>query len=310
MGGFAFGGIGQTYGVVCCLLSWTSLAACKVSGELIKCVAVAAITLAAWTMPLCATGVLPCATVCHVWNGVPTAQVATRAWTVGVTQLTSPTSVDPSPPWLGLSSGATKSHNGSSGGVCLPAACSPAHVADTGPREKGSGIETRDHFSANIEGQTPQTSVCRLSIWSVDDRLTSKSPRQLNRAQRDDQLMTINNQCSKPSPATIAQVDLLPCVTIRRLLVGHVARVSGSQEVTGGQRGHEGGAPHTARSGFIEAIPVLSKMWLSATVAVWLKKVQKWKSKNGTFNTLIINNIKQSLQRIYDPLFATKEHQE
>ena len=60
-------------------------------------------------MPLCAAGALPCATVCQVWNGVPIAQVVTRAWTVGTAQLTSPTSVEPSPPsWL-RSSGAMKS---------------------------------------------------------------------------------------------------------------------------------------------------------------------------------------------------------
>ena len=55
-----------------------------------------------------------------MWNGVPTAQVATRAWTVGTTQLTSPTSVEPIPPLLELSKGATKSHKGRSKGAFIP----------------------------------------------------------------------------------------------------------------------------------------------------------------------------------------------
>ena len=51
--------------------------------------------LAACTMALWAAGVLPCATTCQVWNGVPMATVGAWTWTVGTTQLTSPTSVEP-----------------------------------------------------------------------------------------------------------------------------------------------------------------------------------------------------------------------
>ena len=58
-------------------------------------IAVPAITLATCTRPLCAAGILPWAVSCQEWNGVPTAQVAPRACTVGTTQQTSPTSVEP-----------------------------------------------------------------------------------------------------------------------------------------------------------------------------------------------------------------------
>lgn len=60
-------------------------------------VAVAAIEVAAWIMPLCAAGSLPCATVCHAEKGVPSAAVDELICTVGTTQLTSPTSVEPVP---------------------------------------------------------------------------------------------------------------------------------------------------------------------------------------------------------------------
>ena len=51
---------------------------------------------------------------------MPTAQVATRAWTVGTTQLTSPTSVEPIPPLFVLSKGATKLQSGKSSGAFIP----------------------------------------------------------------------------------------------------------------------------------------------------------------------------------------------
>ena len=46
-------------------------------------------------MPFLACPDLPCAVICQEWPGVPMACVATRACTVGTTQLTSPTSVEP-----------------------------------------------------------------------------------------------------------------------------------------------------------------------------------------------------------------------
>ena len=54
-----------------------------------------AITLAALTMPFLAWPDLPCAVICQECPGVPIATVAQRACTVGTTQLTSPTSVEP-----------------------------------------------------------------------------------------------------------------------------------------------------------------------------------------------------------------------
>lgn len=71
-----------------------------------------AMARAAWVMPLCAAGALPCAVICQLWPGVPMACVATRTSVVGSAQVTSDTSVEPIiflPPGR---SGTTKSHRG------------------------------------------------------------------------------------------------------------------------------------------------------------------------------------------------------
>ena len=56
---------------------------------------VAAVASAACSIPLCAARALPCATNCQESPGVPIAQAARLICTVGTTQLTVPTSVDP-----------------------------------------------------------------------------------------------------------------------------------------------------------------------------------------------------------------------
>ena len=65
-------------------------------------------------MALCAAGCLPWATTCQVWKGVPTATVGAWACTVGTTQLTSPTSVEPIAGLRLVSSGTVKSVSGAS----------------------------------------------------------------------------------------------------------------------------------------------------------------------------------------------------
>src|SRR5204863_4271422 len=71
-----------------------------------------AITLAALTIPFFACPDLPCAVICHEWPGVPIATVAQRACTVGTTQLTSPTSVEPIIGAPFVPYGTMKSHSG------------------------------------------------------------------------------------------------------------------------------------------------------------------------------------------------------
>ena len=56
--------------------------------------------LAATIIPLLPIEVPPAAIACQEWAGVPGTQVAVPIPTVGTTQLTSATSVDP-PPWRG-----------------------------------------------------------------------------------------------------------------------------------------------------------------------------------------------------------------
>ena len=46
---------------------------------LIAAMPVAAMALATCTIALCAAGILPWATICHVWNGVPIATVGACA---------------------------------------------------------------------------------------------------------------------------------------------------------------------------------------------------------------------------------------
>ena len=77
--------------------------------------------LATCTMALWAAGALPCATTCQVWKGVPIATVGAWACTVGTTQLTSPTSVEPTAGSRRASRGTRKSARGASVGV-LPIA--------------------------------------------------------------------------------------------------------------------------------------------------------------------------------------------
>ena len=78
-------------------------------------IAVAAITLAACSMPLCAAGSLPWVTSCQEWPGVPTAKQAPQAWTVGVSQETSPTSVEPPSPSSRTSNASTSAAEDSGG---------------------------------------------------------------------------------------------------------------------------------------------------------------------------------------------------
>ena len=65
------------------------------SGFSIKSAQAAARTLAARSIPLWAMPDLPQATFCQEWPGEPEGQVAAVIWAVGVSQLTSPTSVEP-----------------------------------------------------------------------------------------------------------------------------------------------------------------------------------------------------------------------
>ena len=46
-------------------------------------------------MPLCASPLFPQATICQEWPGTPAGQQTVSIWDVGVSQLTSPTSVLP-----------------------------------------------------------------------------------------------------------------------------------------------------------------------------------------------------------------------
>src|SRR5450755_1186186 len=73
----------------------SALAAVMSSGSVSALTPNPAIALAACTIALWAAGLLPCATTCQVWKGVPIATVGACTWTVGTTQLTSPTSVEP-----------------------------------------------------------------------------------------------------------------------------------------------------------------------------------------------------------------------
>ena len=68
-------------------------------------------------MALWAAGDRPCVTTCQVWNGVPIATVGAWAWTVGTTQLTSPTSVEPTAGLRGVSRGTVKSASATPAGL-------------------------------------------------------------------------------------------------------------------------------------------------------------------------------------------------
>src|SRR4029450_728012 len=92
---FTSAGSGQTYGVLAVRSWWSFLARAISVSSVITSIAVPAMILAAWTMPLWAAPDFPWAVICQVWPGVPIATVATRAWTVGTAQLTSATSVEP-----------------------------------------------------------------------------------------------------------------------------------------------------------------------------------------------------------------------
>ena len=75
----------------------SSLARRMISGSSIASMAEAAITFAAYSIPLCAIGLLPTATVCQECIGVPAGMVATPICATGQFQLTSPTSEETTP---------------------------------------------------------------------------------------------------------------------------------------------------------------------------------------------------------------------
>src|SRR6516162_4875771 len=76
------------------LLSNSLLAAWTTSGLVYSCATVSASVLAATTVPLSPILIPPAAVACQVWADVPGTQVAVLSVASGVTQLTSPESVD------------------------------------------------------------------------------------------------------------------------------------------------------------------------------------------------------------------------
>src|ERR1700733_11000199 len=97
---------------------------------------------AAWIMPLCAAAILPWATSCQECAGVPSAATAPPHWTVGTTQLTSPTSVDAPARWRGAVASKGMMPSGS-GVACQGPGHGPlgrAHRRQDRPREAAVGV--------------------------------------------------------------------------------------------------------------------------------------------------------------------------